>query len=230
MGVLHRDEDGSLRGVEEGATPAVALQENELIEPVARDGRANYRDGWDKLSRRIFGSTVWEKDAETRIVWITLITKAQDPNGPGHGDVPMTDEAIARLANIPLEKTKEALAIFLGPEAGSRTPDYEGRRLIRINGGYRVLNASIYNRPHEAAGVAGRKGGEAKSAAQRRREADAERKRLKRAEERRLRKASASVCPQNVRKASADSPRTKRASQCRKTLTGKALPASTPPS
>src|SRR6185369_6362753 len=45
-----------------------------------------------------------------------------------------------------------ALERLAAPEQSSRTPDFEGRRLVRINGGYLVLNFIKYrDRDHTTA-------------------------------------------------------------------------------
>lgn len=49
------------------------------------------------------------------------------------GVVDMTQEAIARITNVPLERVKAAIVKLEAPDSRSRTPDHEGCRLIRLD-------------------------------------------------------------------------------------------------
>lgn len=47
---------------------------------------------------------------------------------------------LANRAQVSLESTEEAIKKFLAPDSYSRTPDYEGRRISVIDGGWRLIN------------------------------------------------------------------------------------------
>ena len=51
---------------------------------------------------------------------------------------------IVRRAGRERETGLAALERLGSPEADSRTPDYDGRRLVRIDGGYVALNYAKY--------------------------------------------------------------------------------------
>jgi hypothetical protein len=64
---------------------------------------------------------------------------------PGwYGFVEAAGPGIVDRAKLPIQEGMEALKRLGSPDPDSRTAAHEGRRLIRINGGYLVLNFFIY--------------------------------------------------------------------------------------
>jgi hypothetical protein len=64
---------------------------------------------------------------------------------PGwYGFVEAAGSGIVRRAGIDYEAGMAALERLGSPESESRSPDYEGRRLVRVDGGYLVLNFFKY--------------------------------------------------------------------------------------
>lgn len=64
---------------------------------------------------------------------------------PGwYGFVAAAGSGIASRAKMELEVGLAALERLGAPELDSRTPDFEGRRLVRVNGGYVALNYAKY--------------------------------------------------------------------------------------
>jgi hypothetical protein len=51
---------------------------------------------------------------------------------------------LAKDAVVPLEATRRAIDKFLSPDADSRTQEYEGRRIAKIDGGWVLLNHAKY--------------------------------------------------------------------------------------
>lgn len=96
-------------------------------------------NGYTKLFSSILASSIWSEDDQTRIVWITLLAMA-DKHGEVHASVP----GLARLAGVPIAATETALQRFLSPDPYSRTPDNEGRRLLPMEGGWRIANHAKY--------------------------------------------------------------------------------------
>jgi len=92
-----------------------------------------------KLFSELLQSSLWSEDNETRLVWITMLTLADQD-----GFVAATAPGIAHLARIELDATRKALDIFESPDPDSRTPDHEGKRVERVPGGYMVLNYTSY--------------------------------------------------------------------------------------
>lgn len=63
-----------------------------------------------------------------------------DARGEVFGSVP----GLTRRANVTREECERALASFMAPDPDSRTPDFEGRRIEPIEGGWRLLNHAKY--------------------------------------------------------------------------------------
>ena len=95
--------------------------------------------GYTKLFSSIVTSTIWVESDRTRIVWITMLAMA-DRNGEIQASIP----GLARLAGVPIPDCEEALAKFISPDPYSRTPDDEGRRIEKIEGGWSLLNHAKY--------------------------------------------------------------------------------------
>lgn len=65
-----------------------------------------------------------------------------DQNGEVQGSIP----GLARLSGVSVEDTEIAIQKFLSPDQYSRTPDYEGRRICKIDGGWELLNHAKYRK------------------------------------------------------------------------------------
>lgn len=92
-----------------------------------------------KLFSSILDSTIWQEPAETRLVWITLLAMA-DRQGEVHASIP----GLAKRSGVTLEQCELALECLLSPDPYSRTADFEGRRIQRIDGGWELLNHAKY--------------------------------------------------------------------------------------
>ena len=92
-----------------------------------------------KLFQSILTSSVWQEDDATRLVWITMLA-LKNRFGEVAGSVP----GIAHAAKVPLDAARSAIAKLLAPDPDSRTKDHEGRRIVAIDGGWRVLNHEVY--------------------------------------------------------------------------------------
>jgi hypothetical protein len=126
-----------------------------------------------KLDCGILNSTIWS-DHDARMIFLTALLLAEprefiepvpqldlrkmEETGwsapPGwYGFVPAAGSGlVSRTGGITMEEGYAALERLSSPEAESRSPEHEGRRLIRVNGGYLVLNYYKYrDRDHTAA-------------------------------------------------------------------------------
>ena len=92
-----------------------------------------------KLDCGIIHSSLWAESSDTRICWITLLVLAD-----ATGFVRAAASAIAREAGISAEAARSALDLFASPDDESRSPDNKGKRIERVDGGYRVLNYEKY--------------------------------------------------------------------------------------
>lgn len=97
--------------------------------------------GFTKLFSSIVDSTIWREDAETKVVWVTLLAKA-DRNGV----VSMSLPGLADASRVSLAKCKDALRLFLEPDEYSRTKDFDGRRIMETDGGWILLNYAKYRK------------------------------------------------------------------------------------
>ena len=98
-------------------------------------------NGYTKLFNSIVTSSIWAEDDKTRIVWVTILALA-DQHGEVHAAVP----GLARIASVPLEDCQRAIEKLLAPDPYSRTPDCDGRRIEKIDGGWAVINYAKYRR------------------------------------------------------------------------------------
>lgn len=95
-----------------------------------------------KIFNTIFEPSIAD-DWKTRVVFQDLLVLADKD-----GIVDMTPTAIARRTNTPLEVVTEAIPKLESPDPHSRTPDHEGRRILRLEAhrdwGWRIVNFVKY--------------------------------------------------------------------------------------
>lgn len=92
-----------------------------------------------KLFSSITESTVWCEPDRTRLCWICMLAMADR-----HGRVFASVPGLANRARVPVEDARKAIETFLAPDADSRTPEHEGRRIEVMDGGWRLLNHAKY--------------------------------------------------------------------------------------
>jgi len=106
--------------------------------------------GFVKLQSSILDSSIWLEDAETRLVWITMLAMA-DPDGLVEASV----RAIAHRARVTEEGCQRAVQSFQEPDPDSKDREHEGRRVERVDRGFLILNYRKY-RGHDAPIVSAR--------------------------------------------------------------------------
>jgi hypothetical protein len=97
--------------------------------------------GFTKLFADIIDSTIWREDLSTKVVWITMLAKA-DKNGIVRSSVP----GLADAARVSLPQCQDALQKFLSPDEWSRTKDHDGKRIMETDGGWILLNYQKYRK------------------------------------------------------------------------------------
>jgi hypothetical protein len=97
--------------------------------------------GFTKLFNSILASSIWCEDDKTRIVWITMLAMADQ-----FGTVEASVAGLAHHAHVSKEDCDKALAKFLAPDSDSRSTEFDGRRIERIDGGWRLLNHGKYRK------------------------------------------------------------------------------------
>lgn len=95
--------------------------------------------GYTKLFSSIVTSTIWRAPDKTRILWITMLAIADR-----YGEVQASIPGLAHIAGIDVKECQAAIATLEGPDEFSRTPDNEGRRIGKIDGGWQILNYEKY--------------------------------------------------------------------------------------
>lgn len=95
--------------------------------------------GFTKLFSAITSSSIWNEDDKTRLVWITMLAMA-DSRGVVHASV----GGLAHTARVTREECEHALSVLLSPDPDSRSPEYDGRRVEKIEGGFLLLNYAKY--------------------------------------------------------------------------------------
>ena len=60
------------------------------------------------------------------------------------GEVAASVPGLAIAAHVPTESARIAIKILESPDPDSRTPDEDGRRIVRINGGWKIINHNKY--------------------------------------------------------------------------------------
>lgn len=88
-----------------------------------------------KLHSQLLDSSLWCEPPDVTKLWICLMLMA-DPDGQVNASAP----GIASRANLPLPRVKVLLEKFAKPDPDSRNPQHQGRRIERIDGGYKILN------------------------------------------------------------------------------------------
>lgn len=92
-----------------------------------------------KVYGSILTSSVWVESPATVKVWIAMLVLAD-----AEGCVPGTVPGLANIAAVSRADCEEALAVLESPDFDSRTPTEEGRRVIRVEGGWQIVNHRRY--------------------------------------------------------------------------------------
>lgn len=95
--------------------------------------------GFTKLFTSITSSSIWNEDDKTRIVWITMLAIAE-----ADGVVRASIGGLAHVARVTREDCEKALQILQSPDPDSRSPEHEGRRIQKVDGGFFLLNYGKY--------------------------------------------------------------------------------------
>jgi hypothetical protein len=95
--------------------------------------------GFTKLDSGIVQSSIWSESLATRVLWVTMLAMANHV-----GFVGASRSGLVRTANIPEDDFDEALVCLSSPDPDSRTPEHDGRRIEKIDGGWNILNYRKY--------------------------------------------------------------------------------------
>lgn len=95
--------------------------------------------GFTKLDEGILRSSIMAEDAETFKVWIAFLASC----GPD-GIARVSAVFLSSVCHLPLEIVHKATARLEAPDPESRSGAEEGRRIIRIDGGWFIVNFEKY--------------------------------------------------------------------------------------
>ena len=101
--------------------------------------------GFTKLWSEITDSSIWNEDDKTRIVWITMLARM----GPDYV-VRASVGGLAHLARVKKEDCIKSLQILSDPDPDSRTSDFEGRRVEKVEGGFFIINGKRWREQQTA--------------------------------------------------------------------------------
>lgn len=95
--------------------------------------------GFTKLDSGIIDSSIWSEPLAIRVVWVTFLAKANY-----HGIVKASRSGMIRSSNVSEKDFDRALKVLESPDSDSRSPEFDGRRIEKIEGGWLVLNYKKY--------------------------------------------------------------------------------------
>lgn len=110
-------------------------------------------EGYVKILSSILDSSIWSEPDDVVRVWLTILAMADRD-----GYVGASVKGIARRAvTVSPERTAECLAMFEEPDEDSRSDEFEGRRIQKVDRGYLILNYRKIRDMHGAEAAKARK-------------------------------------------------------------------------
>lgn len=101
--------------------------------------------GYTKLFSSIVASTIWREDDKTRIVWITMLAMKNERHL-----VEASLPGLADLARVTIRECEAAVGKLEARDKYSRNQEHEGRRIERVQGGWKILNGEYYRKQMSA--------------------------------------------------------------------------------
>lgn len=95
---------------------------------------------YNKIFTKILDSSIWLEPTPTRIVWLTFLAAMDEDGFAQFASVPN----LAHRAVLTIEDTQKAVECLESPDVNSSDPEFEGRRVERVTGGWMILNSSKY--------------------------------------------------------------------------------------
>jgi hypothetical protein len=96
-------------------------------------------DYFVKIFGQILDSSIWAQNDKTRILWITMLAMSNQD-----GEIKAAVPGLARRANIDLDSCRTAIEALLAPDLDDRSGVNEGRRIEKIQGGFKITNYLRY--------------------------------------------------------------------------------------
>lgn len=95
--------------------------------------------GFTKLDEGILQSSIMAEDPETFKVWIALLAACKQD-----GIAYVSPVFLSAICRLPLESVLRSLDKLTNPDPLSRSIAQEGRRAMRVDGGYEIINYQVY--------------------------------------------------------------------------------------
>jgi hypothetical protein len=93
-------------------------------------------EGYVKILSSILDSSIWAEPDDVVRVWLTLLAMA-DRDGYVGASV---SGIAARTRTVSKQRVAECLELFQSPDDDSRTDDFDGRRIQKVDRGWLILN------------------------------------------------------------------------------------------
>lgn len=93
-------------------------------------------EAYTKLLSSIRFSSIWREPDDVLRVWVTLLTMADSSGYVGA----CADGISHESRTVSEERVVEVLAMFQAPDPRSRSEEYEGRRIQKVDRGWLILN------------------------------------------------------------------------------------------
>lgn len=94
---------------------------------------------YTKLFSKIIDSSVWALGKDAKILWITMLAK-KDRAQKVEASIP----GLANAARLTIKETEVALKELEAPDKYSQTTAHNGRRVLRVEGGWFIVNGEKY--------------------------------------------------------------------------------------
>lgn len=91
-----------------------------------------------KIFGSILDSSIWAQDANTKVLWITMLAMADE-----EGVVVASLGGLSRRAGLEPQICQESLKTLEGPDDDSRDGT-TGERVVPLDGGWQILNYENY--------------------------------------------------------------------------------------
>jgi hypothetical protein len=92
-----------------------------------------------KLFSSITESSLWSSSKETRLLFVSMLARAN-----AVGFVEASVPGLARISNLTREETEAALGELMAPDPDDKSGNNEGRRIVKMDGGWGIVNYEIY--------------------------------------------------------------------------------------
>ena len=99
---------------------------------------------FSKLDSGITKSSLWSEPLHVRIVFVSFLAEKDE-----FGFVSASRTGMIRTCNVTAEQFDDAEMVLLSPDPDSKSKEYEGRRISKVEGGWIVLNHEKYRLPEQ---------------------------------------------------------------------------------